>query len=165
MTNTKTRIAKHDRVTWTGQWNGLTYTGTVNEIVNWRGRDEASVDTDTDGDHKVTTHVDVDKLAAIGGRRPVSTDIALHAAATDFENNASRALGYMDHDDHGDHLHINRGALGTFVLYAIAVPDPHLAARITVTGMCPICEPSRYAAGSPNVAVRYVVEHAIDEDA
>lgn len=88
------------------------------------------------------------------------TDRALHAAATDFELAANARTGFLDHDDHGDHLHINRADLA---LYAIAVPDPRLAARITVTGVCPLCEPARYATVSPDVAARYVVEHAMED--
>ena len=62
-------LAAGDRVAWTTDRAGTVraFTGTVVDVYFWRGRDEARVDTDPAGPHRVTTSIAAALLTRIGG--------------------------------------------------------------------------------------------------
>ncbi len=104
-------------------------------------------------------------------RLPSDPGLALSRVLDDFErrqdSDSNSVLTSFVYDNGHAHVYRRRfsedGAYSGAPLYAVAVPDQNLAARIAITGVCPICEPIRYAAGSPAAADRYTVEHTLTE--
>ena len=89
---------------------------------------------------------------------PLDPATVLARAVDDFEGHTDPDLGHLTNIALVDHTHIYRGALGVHVLFAVAVPDPNLSARIVVTDTCPVCAPPRR---EQEPSRRYTVEYEI----
>ncbi len=80
-------------------------------------------------------------------------------AVGDFEGHAGPDFGKLTNIRLADHVHVYRGNTdGVHSLFAIAVPDEQLTARITVTDSCPNCAPPQ---PQHDPGRRYIVEYEI----